>query len=243
MWVFKDLTNAKLMIRFGPVLFMHGALPFVPNDKQVGEFPTPWIQSNGEDDAASCDSLTNWIDHLNNFASSQVKGWKEYQQYCIQNPLQVSSDDIWASEGGYYNKTQSGKMFGALIQYGMGTLPDHSKTLSCVYNSWMDDGLPRDDMFGSDASLKQIADFMVREGVQLILGGHQPVGDAPWPIQVSRDEEGANLFVVSCDHSYSGDARWTSIRGSDSSKTRSLGRGSSICGRGDVSYRYEADCS
>lgn len=240
------------MIRLGSVLFLHGAFPFVPPEPSSADgfrFPTPWIRQtispmNGKSSDSSgikqietrCDSLSNWIAVLNEFASSQVKGWKEYHDYLNENASpQIIEPN--GTEGGYFNNTKSGKLFGALIQYGMGTLPDRTKTQSCVYNSWMEDGLPREDLFGSSDSLKRMSDFFKREGIQIILTGHQPVGDAPWPIQISTDDEGKRLWILPCDTSFSGDTTWASIEGYDSSESINLGRGSGPNGRGDVAFR------
>jgi len=240
------LTRAKLMIRFGSVLFLHGALPIVPNSNDANQsldFPTPWIHPNDDDSTkAGCNSLTNWINALNDFASNQVKAWKKYHEYRLENSSSVSSRGVWATEGGYSNNTPGGKLFGALLQYGMGTLPNRSKTQSCVYNSWMRDGLPRDDMFGSDdddsSIMRQqlLSELFTREGIQIILTGHQPVGDAPWPIRISKKGEEEKLWIVPCDTSFSGDTRWTSLEGFDSSGSASLGRGLLTSGRGEVAF-------
>lgn len=215
---------------------MHGALPILPSnsdDNQSLDFPTPWMHTN-----ADCKSLSDWIGVLNDFASNQVKAWKEYHGFCLENSSRTSLDGVWATKGGYFNKTIGGTMFGALMQYGMGTLPDRSKTQSCVYNSWMHDGLPREDMFGSDESMRTLSELFTREGIQLILTGHQPVGDAPWPIQISTNGEKTKFLIIPCDTSFAGDTRWTSLEGFDSTDSASLGRGSmSPSGRGEVAFR------
>ena len=264
------LTRAKLMIRIGPVLFLHGALPFTPNNALLGkadndaqslaltseksyDFPTPWICPNTKN---VYHSLAEWLDDLNSFASSQVEAWKEFG-CSLQNKHHVPQDGVWATEGGYFNNTPAGKMFGPLLQYGMGTLPDRSKNPSVVYNSWMWNGMPRDDMFGSSGysldgqradKISQWKDFMHQEGVQVIVTGHQPVGDMPWPIQISHGKEPLdnhvllsrkeklNRWILACDTSFSGDTCWAMIEGSDSDERGNLGRGSGSNGRGEVSF-------
>ncbi|KAL7554345.1 hypothetical protein ACHAWF_018112 [Thalassiosira exigua] len=235
------LTRAKLMIRFGPVLFVHGAVPFSKNHSDVNEsleFPTPWVQPNSSHEAgATCKSLSDWADALNDFASNQVKGWKEYHEYLAGGKSKPLCG-VWATEGGYFNtSSRSGKLFGSLMQYGMGTLPDRSKTQSCVYNSWMHDGLPREDLFGSVESMRKVFKLFEREGIRLILSGHQPIGDAPWPIQVSQNGDDTKLWIIPCDTSFSGDTSWTSLQGYESCESKSLGRGLGTSGRGEVALR------
>ncbi len=229
----QDLTHAKLVIKIGPVLFLHGALPIVLDDQPV-RFPTPWIHPNKEYSQSGCESLTEWIAALDDFASTQVEAWKEYGR-CTDGKSSGSTDGVWATEGGYFNRSRAGKMFGALIQYGMGTLPDCTKTQSCVYNSWMHDGLPRGDMFDNDDSMRKLYDLLEQEGIQIILSGHQPVGDAPWPIQISTKTEEAKAWILPCDTSFSGDTRWTVLQGGESLTTQIENKAS--CGRGEVAFR------
>lgn len=239
--MFKDLTNAKLAIRFGPVLYLHGALPLSFDDDAGDDqsicYPTPWIHPKDGDTDAGCRSLSDWISALNNFASSQVEGWKAFRDSRLRDQMQHSSGGVWAAEGGYFNDTASGKLFGALMQFGMGTLPDRSKTQSCVYSSWMHDGLPRDDLFGSDESMRKLRELFRREGIEVIFTGHQPVGDAPWPIQISGDYDESKLWIIPCDTSFSGDTLFVSPEGYDSKQSESFGRGSAKRGRGEVAFR------
>eukprot|EP00581_Thalassiosira_minuscula_P008468 CAMPEP_0183708872 /NCGR_PEP_ID=MMETSP0737-20130205/5043_1 /TAXON_ID=385413 /ORGANISM="Thalassiosira miniscula, Strain CCMP1093" /LENGTH=582 /DNA_ID=CAMNT_0025936825 /DNA_START=191 /DNA_END=1939 /DNA_ORIENTATION=+ len=233
------LTKAKLTIRFGSALFLHGALPFVrntSNNMQSLELPTPWAHQTDGGKKAGYNSLTNWINASNDFASDKVKAWKRYHGYLLENSTSAPPCDVWAAEGGYFNNTPGGTLFGALMQYGMGTLPNRSKTQSCVYNSWMHDGLPREDMFGSDDSMRELSEFFKREGIEIILTGHQPVGDLPWPIEISPNGEGRKLWILPCDTSFSGDTCWTSLDGFDSIESESLGRGSLNGGRGEKTF-------
>ena len=85
----------------------------------------------------------------------------------------------------YGPQKEVGKMFRSLMQYGMGRLADNARTQSCVYSSWMSHGLPREDFFGCDVSMMKVSKLLKKEGIQLIVTGHRPVGDAPWPIQLS----------------------------------------------------------
>lgn len=231
--------HAKLVIRFGSVLFLHGALPIdskIDADDKFNHFPTPWLRpSNDGSQASGIHSLAEWIHALNDFASSQVHAWKEFAQ-------RPRGDDagVWATKGGYFNNTTAGKKFGALMQYGMGRLADNATTQSCVYSSWMEDGIPREDIFGCDNSTTTFSRLLQKEGIQIILTGHRPVGDAPWPIKIPQNIDGdeATAWVLPCDTSYSGDTRWTTVEGFESIGSTSLGRGLAKSGRGEVAFRY-----
>ena len=238
--------HAKLVMRFGSVLCLHGALPIdskIDADDKFNHFPTPWLRPSDDSSTASgIHSLDDWICALNGFASSQVNAWNEFARR-PQNASLDSSDDagVWATIGGYFNNTLAGKKFGALMQYGMGRLSDNATTQSCVYSSWMYDGLPRGDIFGCDDSMTTFSSLLKREGVQIILTGHRPVGDAPWPIKVPHNIDGKDVaaWVLPCDTSYSGDTRWTTVEGLESSESISHGRGLAQSGRGEVAFRCE----
>lgn len=240
----KDLMHAKLVIRFGSVLFLHGALPIdskIDADDKFNHFPTPWLLPGNESSAASrVNSLTEWIGALNGFASSQVEAWKEFARHPQDIVLNSSADaGVWATQGGYFNNTAAGKMFGALMQYGMGRLSDNATTQSCVYSSWMHNGLPRDDIFGCDKSMTIFSKLLKKEGIQIILTGHRPVGDAPWPIRIPQHVDGqdAPAWVLLCDTSFSGDTQWTTIEGFESIDSKSQGRGLAKSSRGEVAFR------
>lgn len=217
------LSNAKLMIRFGPVLFMHGALPSI----EGRSFPLPWLEKKSPDDKIQHQTLTEWVDDLNKFASDQITSWKHHCNNTIHQ-YHDGDDNFWATNGGYNNTAPGGKMFGNLLQYGMNTLPDRSKNETVVYNSWMNDGMPRIDL---NSMVEKVFD---QEGLQLILSGHQPVGDAPWPIQLQ------NGWILPCDTSFSGDVCWTAAAAehcNSSAERVGLGRGSRPnFGRGDFAF-------
>ena len=218
------LSNAKLMIRFGSVLFLHGAFPSIT----ANSFPRPWIDTRSDDKENGCagghQTFTEWLNDLNEFASDQITLWKKFGK----TRQLYDEEGFWSTKGGYSNSTTSGKLFGNLLQYGMNMLPDGSKNPSVVYSSWMKDGMPREDLISSNE--KSIETLFEKEGVQLILSGHQPVGDMPWPIQLSN-----NRWILPCDTSFSGDVRWTTTDHCHSSAERvSLGRGSRPNGRGEI---------
>ena len=205
------------------------------DDDNNNYFPTPWISRNNNevDDSTSqqqqsgTKTLTEWINALDEFGEAQVEAWKAYGRgYDVdkEGSSCYSSDDdieeeVWCTKGGYFNSSsKAGRMFGALLQYGMGTLPTRSSTQSCIYNSWMRNGMPRDDIFGSnnESRKEKLCNILEKEGIQIILSGHQPVGDAPWPILISSPDDKKKerkTWILPCDTSFSGDTHWTSIQG------------------------------
>ncbi|KAL7496190.1 hypothetical protein ACHAWT_004412 [Skeletonema menzelii] len=219
----KYLAQAKLVIRFGPVLFLHGALPTI----EANSFPLPWIDpESGDNSIGHQQTFTEWLNLLNDFASEQIASW---QQFGETNKSRNAREDFWATKGGYSNKSSGGQLFGNLLQYGMNTLPDKSKNQSVVYNSWMKGGMPRKDLFTPNEQMK-LEELFAKESLQLILSGHQPVGDSPWPIQLS-----GNNWILPCDTSFSGDVNWTkTLQCKSSTKKIGLGRGSRPNGRGEV---------
>ena len=109
----------------------------------------------------------------------------------------------------------------------MNTLPDKTKNSSAVYNSWMSDGMPRQDLThpGWNKLFKNL-------GLKVIATGHQPVGDMPWPVQISDDDDSeCPNWILPCDTSFSGDTIW--VDNEDNDKPN-LGRGKGASGRGDV---------
>ena len=108
------------------------------NNDDTDCFPTPWISSNNNEvddndntsqqQQSGTKTLTEWINALDDFASQQVEGWKAYGRgYDVDKKRSSShsSDDdieeeVWCTKGGYFNSSsKAGRMFGALLQYGM----------------------------------------------------------------------------------------------------------------------------
>ena len=225
------LARAKLMVKFGSAIFMHGALPFLPEKKQL-EFPTPWLDSKSENRLHnSAYTLIDWINESNQFAADQIVAWQKFGMD-IEQDQSVQRNEVWAATGGYFNNSNGGKMFGKLLQYGMNTKPDRTKNPSVVYNSWMKGGMPRTDI---DHSCWY--DFFNEHDLQLIASGHQPVGDMPWPIQIySNNNLATKFWIIPCDTSFSGDTEWA-VTDKCASRRVNFGRGSGSSGRGDVAVR------
>ena len=228
------LARAKLMVKFGSAIFMHGALPLSPQTKHL-QFPIPWLDSETKKklhDRAY--TLIDWINESNRFAADQIVEWQKFGMD-IKQDHSMQRDEVWATAGGYSNKSTGGKMFGKLLQYGMNTTPDRTKNPSVVYNSWMKGGMPRTDM-----DHHCWYDFFHKHELQLLASGHQPVGDMPWPIQIySNDNPAIKFWILPCDTSFSGDTEWV-VTDNCSRGTASFGRGSGSSGRGDVAVRQEA---
>jgi hypothetical protein len=105
----------------------------------------------------------------------------------------------------------------------------------------MRNGMPRDDIFGSnnESRKKKLCNILEKEGIQIILSGHQPVGDAPWPILISSpDEKERKTWILPCDTSFSGDTHWTSIQGLQKDAAEmNCNTVRTTSGRGNVAFR------
>lgn len=221
--------------------FFQYAMPFLDqNDNEEGSTP-------------SVSSTVEWVDALNSFAKVQSDAW---QRQIRSNELDQSShrpefsgsflnpsgreSKIWSTLGGYHDRLSNcpgPDFYGALAQYGMGSLPGPSKEKnpSIIYSSWMDGGMPRymsgkEENDLSAAYQQMMSEFFTMSSIDVILTGHQPVGDVPYMIQLpKKDCKETSKFIVSADTSYSGDTKWK-----DDGR-KNLGRGTaSESFRGDV---------
>ena len=237
----KYLSSAKLIVKIGSALFMHGALPrpdVVDTCQEHSlwssvDYAIPWINDPCEEVA----SVENWIECLNSFAHSQVGLWK-------RSILHADADDktmnrpvgVWSTTGGYNTQFD----YGNLLQFGMGWLPTKKKNPTIVYSSWLNDGMPQqfyDFHTGDNATpyAREVSKFFDSGNLQLIVSGHQPHGDHPTPINMSNMSDDGSIdarFILPCDTSYSGDTHW--IYSGSGEKRNMPGRGNSVSGRGDV---------
>jgi hypothetical protein len=218
---------------------------------------TPWtLSTNSIESNSKMDQLQSWVNLLNDFSKGQVNMWLDYFKpiYSAQSPPNL--EPPWSRDGGYFfnqkdranmhpGQIYSNYQFGSIMQYGMGWLPDKSKNPTVVYSSWFHDGMPRGFMMKSHDDIGShnhydhiVSDFFHDFKIDLIVGGHQPLGDLPFPIQVDSGK-----FILCADTSYSGDTHWTSHDSREPSKygisatsshSHCHGRGSSISCRGDV---------
>jgi hypothetical protein len=186
-------------------------------------------------------NLDDWIDTLNAFAKDQVNSWiqnitaiesvelEEESEEKITKQKAYMSEHRWVTVGGYLNTSKGSREFGSLCAYGMGWKPDRTKNPTCVYNSWITDGMPQ-RFYGNgeqDIAYQKLVNIFFQEsGLDTIVCGHQPVGDHPFLIRLG---EGQDKLIVCADTSYSGDTKWMV------NDRCNVGRGKSVSGRGDVS--------
>jgi len=168
-------------------------------------------------------NAVDWIDTLNLFAKQQSETWAQF----VENP---DEEYCWSTIGGYLK-------FGSLMQYGMGSLPNKEKNPTIVYNTWMTNGMPRiicgkDELDKVYASM--VGDFFQINDLDLIVTGHQPIGDIPFTIQLQCKYAGKPKYIICGDTSYSGDTIWVGSESEINCKRDNLGRGEALSGRGDV---------
>jgi len=163
-------------------------------------------------------NVDEWIDRLNKFSKANCEEW---EKYVTANP---NGDYCWSRFGGYDGK------FGSMIQLAMGWLPNKNVNQSVVYSTWITDGMPQ--MVCGKTELdclhaELLGDFFNASGLDLIVTGHQPIGDSPLTIQVESKDSMKRKFIIVGDTSYSGDTKWVG-------KQKNKGRGKALSGRGDV---------
>jgi len=240
------LSSAKLLVKVGSALFMHGALPrpdVVDTCQEHSlwsrvDYAIPWIN----DPCEEISSVDNWIECLNSFAHSQAGLWRKNIQHSHDQSTNRTVG-VWSTIGGYNTPFD----YGNLLQFGMGWLPTKKKNPTIVYTSWLTDGMPlqfygfhcrKMGAIGFDNATpfaREVSRLFDAGNLQLIVSGHQPHGDHPMPINMSRMPDDRNInarFILPCDTSYSGDTHWLC---SGSGKKRNMhGRSNSASGRGDT---------
>ena len=259
------LRKGKLALKLGNAMFLHGALPFTTeylqhnkhNDHDVFQSGTfysyamPWASKQEQSDITNAD---DWIQSMNEFCKVKSNAWEasiKLREEKLQSNDNID-DFIWINRGGYNDADDTS--YGSLLQYGMGWLPSRTKNPTVVYESWIQDGMPSRFMNNSNNEENEtyrqlVYDFFYSNELQLILSGHQPIGDMPLLIQIpntpngdTSKEEQSPRFIVCCDTSYSGDTHWAGEDDDDNHpsnepstlKRKNLGRGTSLSGRGDV---------
>jgi len=166
-------------------------------------------------------NIDEWIVKIDEFYNKHSEAWA---QYVTDEP---SGDYCWSRYGGYDSKV------GAIMQYGLGFLPKNDINPTVIYSSWMTNGMPQILSRDSEEDVlraKLLGEFFIESGLDLIVTGHQPIGDSPLTIQVANEYRDKCKFIIIGDTSYSGDTIW---EGSDG-KRQNIGRGKAISGRGDV---------
>ena len=259
------LSNANLALRIGELFVVHGALPLTREvlQKQIGKdttdfwkdmtFAMPWLKegNGGANPAAAShratakEAINAWIDSLNKFAKQALHFWQR------THSTESGSRDknfIWALRGGYPADMPACQ----LMQYGMGWTADGKRNPTVVYSSFSVDGVPKrfypEEMEKKSeedhAFVECVKDFFMQSGIKLILAGHQPQGDMPFPIRIEYDSDTSSDgtpsarglgWVLCCDTSYSGDTNWYSPQEGEQRKNPGRGKGPGF--RGDLAVR------
>ena len=191
------LSEGRLCLIIGGAMFMHGSLPITPEALSQYEnasnertdidankrfwawfldYATPFARNEMPA------STSEWANGLNAFAKRQDDAWKRNITFSETSTSLAERNnakkEFWSTGGGYQkgdNESDLAVEFGSLCQYGMGWLPDRSKNPTVVYNSWMQDGMPRYLRDEENASYKAIIDdFFEISGLDVIVTGHQP---------------------------------------------------------------------
>lgn len=249
------ISRSKLFVKIGNAAFIHGALPFgaeiielyrdIYQGKQDDrsmfwkEFfkqSTPYggTKNNGSN-LEPIYTVDDWIASLNRFVKIQSEIWSKNITTLEFDDDQDGSirkkylhGNRWVTIGGYEETSTGSREFGSLCAYGMGWTPDRKKNPTCVYNSWISDGMPR-RFYGDgedDLVYQDLVDYFVeKSGFDTIVCGHQPIGDHPFIIRVGSDK---NKFIICADTSYSGDTKWMD------NNRENVGRGNAFSGRGDI---------
>ena len=136
----KYLSYGKIAVQIGDTLFVHGALQ---KDSAKWIPPTYSDVTNASRDKVSCldaveserlgshkETLKEWIEAINAWASSEVEHFKASYSDYIDNDLK-SEEDSWDVVGGYEHPQPGSR----LVMYGMGKFPDDSKNPTVVYAS------------------------------------------------------------------------------------------------------------
>jgi hypothetical protein len=209
------LANARLVVRLGDALFVHGCLPLTETvlrqetHASVWDdltFAMPWLEEHETARDKGVLTVNDWISAVNDFGVESVRAWRE-------EPA-TAGGTIWSTTGGYHHSKGY-----QLVQYGMGWIPGGIRNPTAVYASWCINGMPRrffpadphhanptsattsstDDRF-----VQATREFFQRTGVTVICSGHQPQGDMPNPIRVdytgtpnsSNSDSGSNSYCT-----------------------------------------------
>lgn len=184
------IEGSKLLARVGEVAFLHGALP-VNKITDWGNLTVvmPWLEHGVSANDIGVKTVDDWINALDAFVKKEVKRFREH-----------GKSSAWIENGGYDG------LYGGLIQYGMGFLPDRTPNPTLVYNRWGSRSFAHDEdprKFWDDEQTEATKEFFRKTGIKVICCGHQPNGEMPNTIRV--DVDGEPHWILCCDTSYSGD--------------------------------------
>eukprot|EP00981_Chlorochromonas_danica_P007066 scaffold1537_cov162-Ochromonas_danica.AAC.24 len=184
------LKQAQVALLLGDTLFLHGALHdynrgWVPGDERETVY----------EQAETITDPRQWIDRLNSFARREIE---DYCANCDRYIKAIESSNnkdaiIWEESGGY-GHAQPGSR---LLQYGMGWLPDRQQNPSVIYSSYLSAGQANPPNITA-------AQWLVENNIHQLIVGHQPHGDAPWPITLLQNQ----LRILCADTAYSRNTQW-----------------------------------
>ena len=132
-------------------------------------------------------NIDEWIIQIDGFYNKHSEAWA---QYVKDEP---SGDYCWSRYGGYSSE------FGSIMQYGLGWLPNKDINPTAIYSSWMTNGMPQilsRDSEEDDLRAKLLSEFFIESGLDLIVTGHQPIGDSPLTIQVANEYSDKWKFII-----------------------------------------------
>jgi len=196
----KYLQRAVIAVNFGEVLFCHGGL----NANNFGWLPPRHPNANPEDVPSDlkltpgsaggemCDDVHAWIQESNRRAREEIDDFLTRGK-AYTDSLRTNFSPHWGTVGSY-DHDQPGSRLGYL---GMAQIagPDKKTNPSIIYSSFINAGMPADIE-------ESVAIKLQNAGINRIVVGHQPHGDAPTLIQ----QHGLQVFMG--DTSYSAGTLW-----------------------------------
>lgn len=177
----KFVAAGQIAHIIGDTLFVHGGI----NTANQGYVP-PY----GAKREQFIPTLREWVEEINKFAKSESRDYAE----SMENYVKMNPTDYYAKEGGYKHQQPGSR----LVHYGMGPNPDGSTNTTVIYSNFLVNGKPTP----MDTSVTK---WLQDGGVNRVVVGHQPHGDAPLVIQCAN-----GVQVVTGDTSYAKDAKYQS---------------------------------
>ena len=182
----KLLEIGKLGVIIGNTLFVHGG---------VHKVNYGWLPNSND---VRCKNAAEWISKLNEFKSKQMKGWDVFESDVKDDDDHVAT---WSVRGGYTNRYGED-----LLMYGMRMSPGGGKVNpGVVYADYIES-----DNSGPRSVHEDVVSFLNRSGIQRVVVGHRPHGDACLAIHQP------GLSVLTMDTSYASMVRGVNVIKTDS---------------------------
>ena len=260
------LSQAKIALRMGDVLFTHGCLPLTTDVLSAARqfqssslsppgsfwddfsFAMPWLQhqrnnlDQHKDGGSSFSSPETTVDNANDWIDALNKFAAEDIQAWAENAVAADvvgyvPEGAWATVGTFgYWPSRKSSSYGRLLQYVMRRMPSMHPTPTVVSNTWMKNGMPR--QFFPTVQDKDDRMFASLTGEFFDVADLRLIvtGHKPVGDMPTPIRVNNDKWVISCDTSYSGDVLWLDENGREVSKP-GTGRGSATSARGDVAVR------